>query len=63
MVERFAERARSRDPAIEADLFDIYSREQRDNSVAQIALDESKWRPVAVEETAVIREYMVKEGL
>ena len=63
MVDRFAERARTRDPAIEADIADIYMRESRDNSAAQIALDGSKWRPVAYEETAPIREYMLNEGL
>lgn len=63
MVDRFAERARHRDSAIEADLFDIYSRENRDNSIAQLALDPSKFQPVAKDETAAIREYMVKEGL
>lgn len=63
MVDRFAERARTRDPAIEADIQDIYTRDTRDNSVAQIALDESKWSPVAHTETAPIREYMLREGL
>jgi len=63
MVDRFAERARTRDPAIEADVADIYMRDNRDNSVAQMALDQSKWRPVAHEETAPIREYMLNEGL
>jgi len=63
LVNRFTERARTRDPAIEADLFDIYQRDQKDNSVAQILLDEQKWNPTAVRETATFREYMVKEGL
>lgn len=63
MVDRFAERARNRDSAIEADLYDIYQRDAKENSLAQLALDESKWSPVAFKETQAIREYMVKEGL
>jgi len=34
VINRFAERAKSRDPALEADLFDIYNRDLKDSSVA-----------------------------
>ena len=63
VMKRFAERAKTRDPAIEADLFDIYSRDDKDSSFAQAALDSSKYNPTAVKETSPMREYMVKEGL
>lgn len=63
VMKKFAERAKTRDPAIEADLFDVYSRDEKDSSVAQAALDASKFKPTAVDETSPMREYMVKEGL
>jgi len=38
MLDRFAQRASTRDPAIEADLTDIFRRDERDNSLATMAL-------------------------
>jgi hypothetical protein len=63
VLKRFAERARARDPALEADLFDLYQKDDKDSSVAQLLLDETKFNPTAVKETAAIREYMLKEGV
>lgn len=34
VIKKFADRAKTRDPAIEADLFDVYSRDDKDSSVA-----------------------------
>jgi hypothetical protein len=51
VISRFAERAKNRDTALEADLFDVYQRDEKDSSVAQFALDSSKFRPTAVVET------------
>jgi hypothetical protein len=63
VISRFSERAKTRDPALEVDLFDVYNRDDKDTSVAQIALDPSKFKPTAVTETSPMREYMVKEGV
>lgn len=63
MVERFAERARTRDPAIEVNLKDMYLDSAKSYSIAQLALDETKFVDSAENKTAVIREYMAKEGL
>jgi len=38
MLDRFAQRASTRDSAIEADLTDIFRRDERDNSLATMAL-------------------------
>jgi hypothetical protein len=62
VISRFAERAKTRDPALEADLFDVYMRDDKDSSIGQFALDSSKFRPTAVVETTPMREYMAKEG-
>ena len=62
VIGRFVDRAKTRDPALEADLFDVYMRDDKDASVAQVALDASKFKPTAVIETSPMREYMVKEG-
>jgi hypothetical protein len=33
-MKKFSERAKTRDPAVEADLFDVYSRDEKDSSIA-----------------------------
>ena len=63
VIDRFSKRAKTRDPALEADLFDVYNRDDKDTSIAQMTLDSSKFRPTAVLETSPMREYMVKEGV
>ena len=62
-MTRFSDRAKVRDPSLEADLFDLYTRDDKDSSVAQVAIDATKFKPTAVQETTPMREYMVKEGL
>ena len=34
VMKKFSERAKTRDPAVEADLFDVYSRDEKDSSIA-----------------------------
>lgn len=63
VISRFAERARHRDSSIEADLVDVYSRDDKDTSFAQAAVDYDNYKPTAVNETASTREYMVKEAV
>jgi hypothetical protein len=41
----------------------LYQQDAKDSSVAQLLLDESKWKPTAVNQTAAMREYMLKEGV
>lgn len=63
VLARFAERAQTRDPLIEQDLFELYQRDMKDTSVAQFALDPANFKDTAVEETRPVREYMIKESL
>jgi hypothetical protein len=63
LVHRFADRAKTRNPAMEADLFDLYTRDDRDSSIAQFLLDETKAAGTAVDGTASMREYMMNEGV
>lgn len=62
-MQRFQERAVNRDKRLEASLYDIYQADAFENSYAQMALDGSKFRNVADEETAIMREYMANESL
>lgn len=63
VLKRFAERAQNRDSALETDLFALYQQDMKDASVAQFMLDPASFKPRAVEETRVFREYMVQESL
>jgi len=63
MINRFLERAKDRDPILEQDLNDLLTTDDRDYTLAQLANDTSKFRPVAEEETRPFREYMVNESV
>ncbi len=63
MLQRFLERAKNRDSALETDLFALYKQDMKEASVAQFMLDPAAFKPRAVEDTRVFREYMVKESL
>lgn len=63
VLARFAERAKNRDQALETDLFALYQADMKEASVAQFMLDPASWKPKAIEETRVFRDYMVKESL
>ena len=63
VLARFAERAKGRDATLETDLFALYQQDMKDASVAQFMLDPASFKPHAVEQTRVFREYMVKESL
>jgi hypothetical protein len=60
---RFLERAKTRDPAVEVDLIDLYTQDAKDTSVAQFALDYKSYEESAEVGTVAKREYMVREGL
>lgn len=63
MIDRFLERARTRDPLLEQDLTELLSVDARDNSMATFFNDRSKYRDVAGEETRPFREYMINESV
>lgn len=63
LVSRFSERAQTRNPAIEADIYDLYFRDTKDSSIAQFLLDETQAAGTALDGTAAIREYMLNEGV
>lgn len=63
MIDRFLERAKGRDPALEQSLIDLLTADARDYSLAQLVNDQSKFRDVATEETRPFREYMVAESV
>ena len=62
VLQRFVDRAKTRDAALETDLFELYQQDLKDASVAQFMLDPASWKPHAVEQTRVFREYMIKES-
>lgn len=62
VIERFVGRAKTRDAALETDLFELYQQDLKDASVAQFMLDPASFKPHAVEQTRVFREYMIKES-
>ena len=63
VIDRFWERAQTRDPAVEKDLYELYQRDGMSNSTAQFALDWRTYDVTALNETAPLREYMVKESI
>ena len=63
MLQRFIERAKNRDSALETDLFSLYQQDMKEASFAQFALDPASFKPRAVEDTRVFREYMIKESI
>ena len=63
VVERFQQRSLTRDTSIEADLVDLYQRDERDMSAAMAFVDPDNLKPTAVEGTQKAREHMVMEGV
>lgn len=63
MIDRFMERAKHRDPALEQDLVELLTSDARDNSIAQFVNNPNAARDVASEETRPFREYMVNESI
>merc|ERR1712147_514226 len=61
--DRMLERAKTRDPQLEQNLYDLFQSDARDASLATLALDPSSARLVADEETRPFREYMVQEAV
>lgn len=63
LIERFIERAKKRDPALEQDLAELYMRDTKDSSIGTLLADSENFRRTAVEETSSFREYMAREGV
>jgi len=51
VVERFTSRAIARDPALEQDLFELYTQNSKVESVAQFMLDPASFKSQAVDQT------------
>lgn len=63
LLTRFAERAAKRDPIMEESLIDLYKRDEKDTSLAQVLLDPENFNTTALEGTRAAREYMAQEGV
>ena len=63
MIEKFLERAKSRDPRIEANLDQVYALDEKTTSVAAAMVDVENYRNTAKEATDPIRDYMAREGV
>jgi hypothetical protein len=62
-VSRFSERAKVRDPLLEQELFELFTKDAKENSVAQFVLDAENFKAKALDDTRIFREYIVKESL
>lgn len=62
-MSRFFERAKTRDAALEQNLFELYQKDTKENSLAQLMLDAQRYNPKAENDTRVFREYMAKEAI
>ena len=63
MVDRFLQRAETRDPAIERDIAQLYFDDSKYNSVAAMMVDKENFAKTAEESTVAYREYMAREGV
>ena len=63
MVDRFMQRAETRDPAIEQDINQLYFDDSKYNSLAAMMVDHENYANTAQEGTVAYREYMAREGV
>ena len=63
MINRFMERAKTRDPAIEQDLNNLYASDEKSNTIAALMVDDENFRRAAHEDTRSYREYIAREGV
>ena len=63
MIEKFLERAQTRDPRIEANLDQVYALDEKTTSVAAAMIDTGNYKNTAKEATDPIRDYMAREGV
>lgn len=63
VMERFFERAKTRDAAIDGSLIDTFTNDMKDTSVGQYVLNFKDFKPTAQLTTNAHREYMAREGV
>lgn len=63
VISRFMERAKTRDPAIEQDLAELYHKDAKDSSLASFMVDYDNFGATALKGTQAWREYVAKEGV
>jgi len=63
MEARSLERAKTRDPAIEQNLDDLYFDDSKSASLAAAMVDRDNYSKKAEEQTQAWREYMAREGV
>jgi len=62
-IDRFMERAKTRDPQVEMDLSEVFINEQYKNSVGKAFLNDFDTSNFAGEKTKKVREYMINESI
>jgi len=62
-IDRFLERAKTRDPQVEMDLSEVFINEQYKNSVGKAFLNDFDTSNFAGEKTKKVREYMINESI
>jgi len=63
VMNRFWERSKTRDTAIETDLIDLHNRDSKDTSLASFFLDQDNYKDTIDVETLPIRENMAREAV
>ena len=63
MIERFMERAKTRDPEIVRNLEELYFEDEKTNTVAALMVDYENFRRAAPDDTLSYREYIAREGV
>ena len=63
VITRSLERAKTRDPAIEQNIAELYFNDTKSNSIAALMVDEKNYKHLAHEQTQDWREYMAREGV
>ena len=63
VMERFFERAKTRDVSIESNLVDTFTDDMRDTSLGMLVLNRKDFKATAQLQTNAYREYMAREGV
>lgn len=62
-MERFFDRAKTRDVSIESNLVDTFTDDMRDTSLGMLVLNRKDFKATAQLQTNAYREYMAREGV
>lgn len=63
VITRFLDRAKNRDPELERDLYEMFSKDIPSSSLGQLMSDPTKFKADVSEDTRIFREYMAKESV